>query len=205
MIFTWWFGDAHDETPLVAGSPYLTRWFGGSKDLDNEIRANFGELHAQAAAWQLSAWADTARGRQALVLLYDQFTRALYRGTPRVFEFDRRAQSLARRALAGGLTLRLPLIQQLFMTVPLGRSEQIEDQEMYLDWFQYALGEAKSRRLPTLAFWTGGAERAKAYYDIIHKFGRFPQRNAILKRETTEAESDFVPLELDSDDLHSIR
>lgn len=195
-ILKWWFGDAHDEMSLAPDSPYLARWFRGSAAQDAEIAERFGADHEHAAAWKLSDWAESPRGRQALVIIYDQFSRTLHRGSPRMFEWDRRAQSLARRSLADGLVHRLPYVQQLFVMVPLGRAEQVEDQEMYLAWIQHVAEEARIRRLPSVGFWSLGAERARSYLETIVRFGRFPQRNSLLGREPTDSEKQFSDTEL---------
>src|SRR5262249_20194899 len=80
-IVNWWFAGVTDETPLAADEPNVRRWFRAGPALDGEVRERFGEDHARAVGGELKGWESTARGRQALVLLIDQFSRHLERGT----------------------------------------------------------------------------------------------------------------------------
>ena len=64
---------------------------------------------------------------------------------------------------------------------------------MYLSWIENVSDESKARKLPSIGFWTVGAQRAKVYYETVQKFGRFPQRNALLKRQPTATELQFLP------------
>jgi uncharacterized protein (DUF924 family) len=109
-----------------------------------------------------------------------------------MYEHDPIARSIARRSLADGTIAKLPLVEQLFMMLPLGHSERIEDQEMNLAWAEHTLEQARARSLPGVPMYEFGSKRSRLYLDIIARFGRFPHRNAILGRTSSADEAEFM-------------
>jgi uncharacterized protein (DUF924 family) len=156
------------------------KWFVRSDELDQEIRDNFSELHARAAAGALDAWAATPRGALALAILLDQFPRNMFRGIAEAFASDPQARAVARAAIDAGLDHDLSQEERLFLYLPLEHSEDLADQERCVELMR-ALDEE-----PT---WLDYAVRHR---DIIARFGRFPHRNAILGRVSTPEECEFL-------------
>jgi uncharacterized protein (DUF924 family) len=152
------------------------------KDLafDATIRERFGALHAQAAAGGCADWAATAEGALALLVLLDQFSRNLYRDSPRAFACDDAARAVALRALERGFDLAVPSERRLFFYLPFEHNEDLADQERSCRLVRERIGDAKS-----IDF----AERHRA---VIMRFGRFPHRNKALGRSSTPAEEDYL-------------
>ncbi len=156
------------------------RWFVRSEAFDREIRERLGELHARAAAGGLDGWATTPHGALALVVLLDQVPRNAYRGTPEMFASDAKAREIARAAIDAGHDRDLTQEERLFMYLPLEHSEDLADQERCVELV---------RELDEQPQWLGYAIRHR---DIVARFGRFPHRNAVLGRESTAEEREFL-------------
>jgi len=160
------------------------RWFEDSATTDAEIRARFAELWQRACEKRLDHWADSARGRLALVILLDQFSRNLNRNSPLAFAEDARAEQLALGAEAAGHAAELKPIERAFLYMPLMHAEDLRLQTRGVELFE-ALGlESKDcSQFP---------KYARLHRDLIARFGRFPHRNAVLGRESTAAEVEFL-------------
>ena len=135
-------------------------------------------LHLAAAARQCDAWAETSDGTLALLILLDQFPRNAFRGTAHMFATDGLALMFARRGLAAGHDAALMDDCRLCFYLPFTHSENLADQELSVTQ-RRALGPRLERR-------------ATEHRDIIRRFGRFPHRNALLGRETTREEAEYL-------------
>ncbi|MCB9765707.1 MAG: DUF924 domain-containing protein [Alphaproteobacteria bacterium] len=186
-VLTYWFGDP--DVPSEGDGAEMKRWFSGGPAVDAEIRARFGAAVAAAMAGHLDAWADTARGRLALILLLDQFTRNVHRGSPDAFAADPRARALTREGVTRGHDAQLFPIQRMFFYMPLEHSEALADHDLLQTLFDRLIADAP-------AHLRGKLEGYKAYADqhrdIIVRFGRYPHRNPILGRAHTPEEADFL-------------
>jgi uncharacterized protein (DUF924 family) len=151
------------------------RWFEPSAAFDQAVAARLGDLRGRAAAGDLDAWQSSAEGCVALCILLDQAPRQLFRGQVRAFATDAKALAVAQHAIAEGFDRQLPVEQRQFLYLPLMHSEQLADQELCV-----ALYEAEELR--------HNLRHAADHAEIIRRFGRFPHRNAVLGRESTEAE-----------------
>lgn len=156
-------------------------WFASTPEFDAELDRRYRPLFERAEAGLLGHWEDEALGALALVLLLDQFPRNVYRGTPRAFATDSQAYSVADRAIAAGHDRAMPADDwRVFFYLPFEHSERIEDQ--YRCAFLMA-------RLDSDPEWLRYSLR---HFEIIARFGRFPHRNAILRRASTPAEIAFL-------------
>ncbi len=156
-------------------------WFLGSKKLDADMRRRFTDWVDAALRGDLDAWAKTPRGRLSLILLLDQFTRNIHRGTAKAFAGDAKAQSLVVEGLAAGLDRPLNLAERHFFYMPLVHAEDPELQALSLKKFTAFLREAQST-----------VQHQKDHAAIIKRFGRFPARNAALGRASTAEEEEFL-------------
>ena len=155
------------------------QWWKADPAFDALVAQRFGGLHAGAAQGELAGWRRSAEGRLAEVLVLDQFSRHIHRGTPRAFAQDGMALVLAQEAVACAADQKLPPVQQGFLYLPWMHSESRDI---------HAQAEPLFRNLgndDTLNF----ELRHKA---IIDRFGRYPHRNAILGRESTPEEIEFL-------------
>lgn len=153
-------------------------WFAKDAEFDARFTQQFLDLHQAAARGELSEWQDDAVGALALVLLLDQFPRNAFRGTPAMFATDDLARGIARAAIDAGHIERLDRPLALFLCVPFIHSEAIEDQ-------RYGVELYKAFSPDNMAF-------ATDHCDIIARFGRFPHRNAVLGRDSTAEELQFL-------------
>lgn len=154
------------------------RWFAKDDDFDRRFRDRFLDAHEAAARGDHEDWQATPEGALALVLLLDQFPRNSFRGSARAFATDGQALDIAARAVDRGDDRRVDAPLQPFFYMPFMHSETLADQERCVEL---------CRRI-------GGStlEYAILHRDIIERFGRFPHRNPVLGRSTTEAEQAFL-------------
>jgi uncharacterized protein (DUF924 family) len=181
-ILEFWFGTL-DPTQISYARGRKT-WFGKNAAFDNTIRQRFLATYQQAINHQLDDWAETPSGALALVLVLDQFPRNMFRHTPQAFASDAQAQQVAKGAIARGFDQALHPVQRSFMYLPLEHSEALADQQQSVELFS-TLSAHHAELLETLDY----AQRHRA---VIEKFGRFPHRNAILGRDSTVAELEFL-------------
>lgn len=167
-ILTFWFNQL---TPA--------QWWQKNAELDQRITQQFSSIHHQASSGELLSWRETARGCLAEVIILDQFSRNMFRGTPQSFAYDDMALGLAQEAIRRSLDQQLSLSERSFLYMPFMHSESLEIHQQALDLFA-----------------APGLEQAldfeKQHFDIISRFGRYPHRNAILNRTSTDEEKEFL-------------
>jgi uncharacterized protein (DUF924 family) len=157
-------------------------WFRKDAAVDQSIRARFSAAVETALAGGFGEWA-TPRGALARVLLLDQFTRNIYRQTPRAFAGDILALGISRTALANRDDQVLIPVERWFLYMPFVHAEDPPAQETSLELFARLRDETG---LSEPLMW---AERHAA---VIQRFGRYPHRNAILGRESTAEEIEYL-------------
>ena len=165
------------------------RWFMGGVEVDKEIGQRFGHRVELALAGGFKDWESEPESRLALIILLDQFTRNLFRGTARAFAGDSRAVKLARRGQVSGIFEELPLIQQVFALMPLEHSELLSDQALCVQGMTRLFELASIEDKPRFQSYVDYACEHKA---IVERFGRFPHRNQVLSRVSTENERRFL-------------
>jgi len=154
-------------------------WWRKDATVDAQIKARFEPTHAAAARGELFAWRATAEGRLAEIIVLDQFSRNIYRDTPRAFTCDTVALVLSQEAVARGSDRELPLPRRSFMYMPHMHSES-------------RLIHARAVVLFGQPGLEGGLEYELQHKRIIDRFGRFPHRNAALGRPSTPEEIEFL-------------
>jgi uncharacterized protein (DUF924 family) len=155
------------------------RWFEKDAALDDEIRRRFLGAHEAAASGKLSDWETMADSALSLLILLDQFPRNMFRGQARAFATDALARAIAAGAIVRGFDAQVPAVMRGFFYLPFMHSEDLADQERAVALYK-ASGD------------TDGLKSAEQHADIIHRFGRFPHRNAVLGRTTTPEEQAFL-------------
>ena len=164
-------------------------WFGGGLALDQEITARFGADVMLALNGGLHEWEPQLHSRLALVILLDQFTRNVFRGTGRAFDGDQRAQRLVLRTLSSQEDRQLPWVGRVFLYMPLMHAEDAALQATSVACFSRLVDDAPVALKPQLQ---GNLDFARQHHDIITRFGRFPYRNAALGRSSTPEEAAFL-------------
>lgn len=169
------------------GAPPLTQrraWFVKDPAFDAHIAGGFGDTIEAALAGGLAGWDATPRGRLARIIVLDQFTRNVFRGTPRAFAGDALALASAEAALAAGEDQQLDPIERIFMYLPLEHAEDVAVQRRSVAAF--------ARLAQGHAGFDETYDYALRHQVIVERFGRFPHRNAILGRPSTEEELAFL-------------
>mgnify|MGYP001352881535 CR=1 FL=1 len=154
-------------------------WYSGKPETDALIRERFAKLHSEL---KIAPPAEVERDpltALAAIIVFDQFPRNIYRRQPEAFSTDDYAVQIARDALAAGFDEGMTNVQKQFLYMPLMHSEVLADQERCIDLFK-SLGSEE------------GVKYAVEHRDIIARFGRFPHRNRVLGRATTEEEMQFL-------------
>jgi uncharacterized protein (DUF924 family) len=177
-VHAFWFGEP--------GSPDYLRprelWFTKSDATDRLIAERFGATVDAALAGALDDWAATPRGTLALVIVLDQFTRNIFRGTPQAFAGDSRALALATRLVDSGRDLALVPVERWFAYMPFEHSERLLDQYESVRLFERLAADGLESPL----------DWARRHCDVVRRFGRFPHRNAMLGRPSTTEEVEFL-------------
>ncbi len=186
-VLDYWFADA-GQSPEKADARSAV-WFGSSLEADAEIKSRFEPLVEAACRSELEEWTTSAEGSLAVVILIDQFSRNVYRGSARAFAGDEIALAVARAAIDAGQHLELPFIYRSFFYLPFEHSEDLEDQDRCV-----ALNRAQAAAAPEewQEFMRIYAGHAEGHRDVVARFGRFPHRNAVLGREDTPAEAEYL-------------
>jgi uncharacterized protein (DUF924 family) len=169
-ILDYWIGEVGEDG-----------WFAGGEALDGEIRARFAEVWQAAADGGLEHWVEGAAPTLAYLVLCDQMSRNMHRGSARAFATDAQALAAARKAIDEGWDMAVPEPERMFFYLPFEHSENPADQ-------------ARSVRLMAerLPLDPEMLLHARAHQEIIARFGRFPYRNAALGRESTPEEAAFM-------------
>lgn len=157
----------------------LEQCFEKNDAIDATIREHFGAVHEQLAAAPDSIRAKAPRELLAALIVFDQFSRNLHRGSPRAFATDPVALRLARTAIADGLDQAMSNRERIFVYLPFEHSEDAADQEQSIRLFAQ-LGDENLDKY------------AMAHKVIIDRFGRFPHRNVVLGRTSTPEEIAFL-------------
>jgi uncharacterized protein (DUF924 family) len=163
-------------------------WFDGGAD--QAILERFVPTLEAAIAGALDDWAEAPGSRLALIIVLDQFSRTVYRGTARAYAQDPKALGLAVDGIDRGHYAQIPAVwEKMFFSLPLSHSEQLALHERNLALCAALVDSAPAPLRPIYEF---GAEQARGHRDIIARFGRHPHRNDLLGRASTEAERAYV-------------
>ena len=189
QVLTQWFGSARPDNAQAL--QYKSRWFTKSPAFDEELRERFGVAVEAALGGALQHW--SAQGpwqHLALVVLLDQFTRNIFRNTPKSFAGDPQALTLALQAMQSGADQQLPEVVRVFMYLPLEHAEDPGMQQRCVaafDAMHQAAEEAELRE-----YLAGSLDYAHRHQVVIEQFCRFPHRNAILGRASTAEEAAYL-------------
>ena len=154
-------------------------WWKKDPEFDSLVKHRFLSCHQAANAGELYHWRESPAGRLAEIIVLDQFSRNIFRDTPRAFSSDPLALVLAQEAVARGADREIPVGRRSFLYMPFMHSESLAMHELALDLFK---ADGMKDNL----------DFEHRHMDIIKRFGRFPHRNRILGRESTREELEFL-------------
>ena len=188
-VLAFWIGEASQSPDAFKAQQQ--KWFNGGPALDAELRSRFGPLLEELSTGTLASdWAETGpHGRLAAIIVLDQFSRNIFRKTPRAFAQDALALRLYKDGIARGEDFGLSEAERIFFYLPLEHSEDITDQDRSVDMIFKLHAEAR----PGFETFTKSfLDYALEHRHAIRQFGRFPHRNAILGRASTPDELEWL-------------
>jgi uncharacterized protein (DUF924 family) len=186
-VLWFWLGDVDGDG--MAEEALTQRWWRKDPAFDHEIGAKFEPAWQAIMAGEREGWLDDPHGRLAYVVVLDQFSRNMFRGTARMFEGDARALAAAADGVKIGLDRALHGHERVFFYMPFMHSEELATQERGVELFKALRDHSEGRSREIVG---GIVDYARKHRDIISRWGRFPHRNALLDRESTPAEAEFL-------------
>lgn len=186
-VLAFWFGPPGSATEVAGRQGKL--WFGKSPENDQAVAEQFSATLLAASAGQLDHWADTPRGRLALVIVLDQFPHHIHRDQPQAFATDPQALAMSLAALAVDEDRQLAPIERVFLYLPLEHAESVEMQDRSVALYEKLAREAAPGERTLFDNFLNYARRHR---DVVVHCGRFPHRNAILGRPSTADELEFL-------------
>jgi uncharacterized protein (DUF924 family) len=186
-LLNFWFGDiGRADLPT---SDRTSLWFGNNEKVKEKILKSYEQDYLDATQGKLDEWEKTPRGRLALIIILDQFSRYIHRSSEKAFTFDEKAQQLCFDGIEAKMDQALTLVERVFFYMPLVHAEDAAIQEKSIRLYQSLV--SLSMRETTQVYQLFLAY-AYAHFKVIKEFGRFPQRNTILGRTSSEAELAFL-------------
>ena len=186
-VVEYWLADS-TESPEKALAQ-KQRWYRGGPTVDAEIVSRYTASVEAALRRELHGWAATSTGVMGLVILLDQFTRTIYRGSAAAFSGDPIAYDVVTSAIEQGLDKAMPVPGRIFFYHPFHHAETVAGQDRAI-----ALVAAMKDEYPTE--WHDYIQQSvdgfTRHRNIVARFGRFPHRNAVLGRETTAEEKEYL-------------
>lgn len=186
-ILLFWFGNLEKELKPIENKEKI--WFSKNDDNDKYIMENFLPVLEQSSKNPEDFLTCDSNMLLASIILFDQFTRNIFRNKPESFQYDNLALDLCFQTIKKGYDKEFHIIKRVFIYLPLEHSEKLENQEMSLKMYQTLVDESPVELKDQMQFFKTYAEK---HYEIIKKFGRFPHRNKILNRESTPEEIEFL-------------
>jgi len=186
-ILDFWFGPSGSATEIVGRQRKL--WFAKSAANDQAVVDQFADTLLAATAGRLDHRADTPRGRLALLIVFDQFPHHIHRNQPQAFATDPQALALSLAAIKAGDELHLTAIERVFLYLPLEHAESNAMQDRSVSLYEKLADEAA---IAERALFDDFLKYARQHRDVVARFGRFPHRNAILGRPSTDDELEFL-------------
>jgi len=186
-ILDFWFGELNQHG--CSTPEHRKRWWTKSDAFDESIQHHFLDDYEAIVDGEREAWRSSARGALAYIIVLDQFSRNMFRGTPQMFAADELAREVCREGLDAGFDAELSFDERVFFYLPLEHSESMADHKLCLELFERLLASAPELLEADAKYYLDFAVQHKA---IIERFGRYPHRNEMLGRASSEQEAKFL-------------
>ena len=186
-VLDFWFGELNE---LGCSSPeHRRRWWTKSNAFDEAIKGHFLNDYEAVAAGDCDPWRNTARGTLAYIIVLDQFSRNMFRGTPNMFVADELAREACSEGLDAGFDAELEFDERVFLYLPLEHSESMKDHHRSIELLDRLVDSCEESLKADARNYLDFAARHKA---IVERFGRYPHRNETLGRASTPEEIEFL-------------
>ena len=186
-ILDFWFGAF--PSPYTSDASKVDMWFKNGAVYDSEIFIKFGVDYDKAINGELDYWVDSHRGRLALIILLDQFSRHIHRGSNEAFAQDLKAQVLCMDGMGVGDDMKLHSIERGFFYLPLEHAEDIEMQNLSIRAYSRLVEDVPEEHQKPFKM---NLTFAQQHHFVIEKFGRFPELNEMLGRKSSAEEIEFM-------------
>jgi len=187
QIIAYWLGPEDSDPGIFKKQQRL--WYTFKTKTDDDIRQRFGETLLAAESGKLTSWHETLDGRLSLVILFDQFSRNLYRGSAEAFKNDQRALAISQQTISSSAHLALNIPARVILYHPLHHSERLECQQSAVKLFEQLLEKCSPEWHESI--W-GNLRSIQNHCNVIKQFGRFPHRNETLGRASTPDEIEYL-------------
>jgi uncharacterized protein (DUF924 family) len=203
-VLNFWFSNnrwSSSDNPPAKSAPIdgsdLTRWFYSTKEFDQQIRDNFEDDLPRLMNDEYRYPNDLSHPEHLLacIIALDQFPRNIYRKDPRAFSYDHKAKELSQLLITHQTDKQLPYVERTLVYLPFEHSENLDDQNKCVKYSQELYDDAKNDSNANdnvLEFIKHFIKDSGQHRDIIKRFGRFPHRNEVLKRQTVESEEIYL-------------
>ncbi|CAG9331226.1 unnamed protein product [Blepharisma stoltei] len=188
-ILNFWFRGFTSETDYIKETGSF--WWRTPPEVAEQMRNLVGNELENALEGRHDDWTETPRGTLALILLLDQWTRSIFKGTPAAFAGDLKAQAITLDAINKGFDKQLWPIQRSFLYMPLEHSELLEHHDLMLRLMNGLVEEARGDVKPIME---GFTRFEIMHRDLIVRYGRYPHRNPILGRQSTPDEEEYLKI-----------
>jgi len=182
-ILDFWFEGIDDSTAINIKNNPFKKWFLKDEKLDEEIRRQFEADLLKAARGEHKDWEGTPQGRLALIILFDQFSRNMFRDREQMYAYDAMALELTLRTIDQGKDQELMLIERAFLYLPLMHFEDVKLQQRSVQCFTKLVEESRVKNAGNTHYFEYSLKHAKEHHNTVARHGRFPHRDAILNRK----------------------
>ena len=186
-ILDFWFGELDEKGCASPNQRQL--WWAKSEAFDETVRAKFLGDYEAIVAGEREHWRGTARSALAYIIVLDQFSRNMFRGTAKMFTADPLAREVCCEGLDAAFDRELAFDERVFFYLPLEHSEDAPDHERCHEMFSCLCDDAPESLKADADYYL---DFAKRHREIIDRFGRYPHRNEVLGRASTEEEREFL-------------
>lgn len=199
-VIDYWFGSISNKNDKIADS-FINKWYSGTTEIDSEISSLFSHHMENALEYRkYDHWKQNAFGSLALILMGDQFSRSIYRNTPKMFAYDSYALDICNTGINMKFDEELLELHPMFVHFfysPLLHSEQMSMHTLMSEKYEWLMNQSTEHAMHSVML--RAMEFNSHHSELIAKFGRFPQRNELLGRQSTEEElAEIKRLGLDS-------
>lgn len=191
-VLSYWFPPGIHEADAGTYRQQILRWFQGGPEVEREISGRFAPVLEQARRGKLDSWAQMPRSRLALIIVLDQFSRNVYKGTPLAYAQDPAALRLVQTGIEAGMDRDMEVAERLFFVLPLGHTEDSGLPERANWLVRYAEKQVEIAPDHLKPIYEFSLSQSRAHREVIARFGRHPHRNEILGRDSTPEELEYL-------------